>query len=106
MLYVQRDENGKITGLTVTPGENTEEASLTDQDVNEFLTASDPDMIRVLEDLIQVLISKNVITVEDLPETACDTNPSASSKRFRGHLTFMLVSSPIVFMSLLYPEIG
>jgi hypothetical protein len=70
MLYVQRDENGKITGLTVTPGENTEEASLTDQDVSEFLTASDPDMIRVLEDLIQILISKNVITFEDLPETA------------------------------------
>jgi len=70
MLYVQRDENGKITGLTVTPGENTEEANLTDQDVSEFLTASDPDMIRVLEDLIQVLVSKNVITFEDLPETA------------------------------------
>lgn len=70
MLYVQRDENGKITGLTVNPGENTEEASLTDQDVSEFLTASDPDMIRVLEDLIQVLINKNLITFEDLPETA------------------------------------
>ncbi|MBT8448517.1 MAG: hypothetical protein KJO69_02450 [Gammaproteobacteria bacterium] len=70
MLYVQRDENGKITGLTITPGENTEEASLTDQDVSEFLTASDPDMIRVLEDLIQILISKNVINFEDLPETA------------------------------------
>ena len=70
MLYVQRDENGKITGLTINPGENTEEASLTDQDVSEFLTASDPDMIRVLEDLIQILISKNVITFEDLPETA------------------------------------
>jgi len=70
MLYVQRDENGKIIGLTVTPGENTEEASLTDQDVSEFLSASDPDMIRVLEDLIQVLVNKNVITFEDLPETA------------------------------------
>ena len=70
MLYVQRDENGKITGLTLTPGENTEEASLTDQDVSEFLSASDPDMIRVLEDLIQVLINKNIISFEDLPETA------------------------------------
>ena len=70
MLYVQRDENGKIVGLTVNPGENTEEASLTDADVSEFLTASDPDMIRVLEDLIQVLINKNLITFEDLPETA------------------------------------
>ena len=70
MLYVQRDENGKITGLTITPGENTEEASLTDADVSEFLAASDPDMIRVLEDLIQVLINKNLITFEDLPETA------------------------------------
>jgi hypothetical protein len=70
MLYVQRDENGKIIGLTVTPGENTEEASLTDADVSEFLSASDPDMIRVLEDLIQLLVNKNLITFEELPETA------------------------------------
>ena len=39
-------------------------------ETKKFLSASDPDMIRVLEDLIQVLINKNLITFEDLPETA------------------------------------
>lgn len=70
MLYVQRDENGKITGLTLSPGENTEEASLTDADVSDFLNASDPDMVRVLEDLIELLVKKQLISLEELPETA------------------------------------
>ena len=70
MLYIQRDENGKITGLTLTPGENAEEASANDPDVTKFLTESDLDMARVLEDLIDVLVKKNVISVTDLPESA------------------------------------
>jgi len=70
MLYVQRDENGTITGLSLTPGDNAEEASLNDPDVRQFLSDSDVDMIRVLEDLIDVLVSKNLIHVTDLPESA------------------------------------
>ena len=70
MLYIQRDSNGKITGLTLEPGENVEEASLTDPDVRQFLTESDTDMIRVLEDLIDVLVNKNLISITDLPESA------------------------------------
>ena len=70
MLYVQRDDNGKIIGLTLNPGENSEEASLHDPDVRQFLSESDVDMARVLEDLIDVLVSKNIISVTDLPESA------------------------------------
>lgn len=70
MLYIQRDENGKITGLSLEPGDNAEEASLNDPDVRQFLSESDVDMIRVLEDLIEVLVKKNIISITDLPESA------------------------------------
>ena len=70
MLFVQRDETGKITGLSLNQGENGEEASLNDPDVRQFLSDSDIDMARVLEDLIEVLVNKNIISVTDLPESA------------------------------------
>jgi hypothetical protein len=70
MLYVQRDDNGNITGLTLTPGENAEAASLSDPEVRKFLTQSDADLIRVLEDVIDVLVDKNLMSVTDLPESA------------------------------------
>ena len=70
MLYIQRDANGKITGLTLEPGEKAEAASVNDPDVTEFLSESDIDMARVLEDLVDVLIQKNIISESDLPESA------------------------------------
>lgn len=70
MLYVQRDANGKIIGLTLAKGDSGEEASLTDPDVRQFLTESDVEMARVLEDLIDVLVGKNLISITDLPESA------------------------------------
>ncbi len=70
MLYVQRDENGKITGLSLEPGEHAEAASINDPDVTEFLSDSDVDMARVVEDLIEVLVQKNIISESDLPESA------------------------------------
>ena len=70
MLYVQRDEKGNIAGLTLTPGEKAETASLTDPEVRKFLTQSDADLIRVLEDVIDVLVDKNLMSVTDLPESA------------------------------------
>jgi len=71
MLYVVRNENGVVTGLSMTPsGETAEEASLSDPEVAAFLAESDSDLIRVLEDLIDVLVGKNVINITDLPESA------------------------------------
>ena len=70
MLYVQKDRDGNIIGLTQIPGENTEEASLSDPAVRAFLTQTDADMVRVLEDLIEVLVQKNVFSITDLPESA------------------------------------
>ena len=70
MLYVHRNANGKITGLSLEPGEKAEAASINDPDVKEFLAESDLDMARVLEDLIALLIKKNIITEDELPESA------------------------------------
>jgi hypothetical protein len=71
MLYVLRDENGKVSGLTMKPSdEKAEEASLSNPEVAEFLADSDFELIRVLEDLIDVLVNKNILNITDLPESA------------------------------------
>lgn len=71
MLYVQRDEKGKVIGLTMSASDETaEEASLTDPEVAGFLSDSDFGLIRVIEDLIDVLVDKNIMNITDLPESA------------------------------------
>jgi hypothetical protein len=84
MLYVERDDAGNIVALHTRPGNGAEEQkSLTDAEILEFLkvnTETDPGgqllsltdtgIIRVLEDLIDLLIRKNIILFTDLPEEA------------------------------------
>jgi len=71
MLYVLRDKDGNISGITTSAtGEKVEEASLSNPEVMEFLADSDFGLIRVIEDLVDVLVQKNVITITDLPEQA------------------------------------
>jgi hypothetical protein len=71
MLYVLRDNNGRVIGLTLTPtGETAEEANLSDPEVANFLSDSDFGLIRVIEDLIDVLVNKNIMNITDLPESA------------------------------------
>ena len=83
MPYVKRDENGKIIALLDAPdGETTEQISTTadeltdflsgsgDESVRAFLESTDKDLIRVLEDLINLLIAERIILFTDLPESA------------------------------------
>ncbi|MEJ2059481.1 MAG: hypothetical protein P8Y64_03185 [Gammaproteobacteria bacterium] len=84
MLYAERDEQGNITSLSHTPqSEQAEAVSLQEPAVTEFLTdkdnrqalhdllkATDADLARVTEDLIDVLVEKGVIMMTDLPEAA------------------------------------
>jgi len=84
MLYVKRDDSGAIIALTREPGNGQQEkASLLDDEVAEFLqqsgeidsmtnllAMSDSSMVRVIEDLIDLLIRKNIILFTDLPEQA------------------------------------
>ena len=70
MLYVERDEDGKVISVSMTKGENHEEANFSDPDVKAYLSETDTDMVRVLEDLIDVLVQKNIFSITDLPESA------------------------------------
>jgi hypothetical protein len=84
MLYVERDKDGKIIALHNNSDKNTgEEKSIMDREIldflndnvdtdqsTEFLSFSDMGIIRILEDLIELLIRKNIILFTELPEHA------------------------------------
>lgn len=84
MLYIKRNRSGVITALTSEPEDGRQEkASLLNDEVAEFvhqsgeidtvanlLSMSDSSMVRVIEDLIDLLIKKNIILFTELPEQA------------------------------------
>ena len=84
MLYIERDNDGNITALHNKPEKDTsEKKSIMDEEILEFLNRSvdtDPWMqllslsdigtIRILEDLIDLLIRKNIILFTELPAEA------------------------------------
>lgn len=80
MFYVQRDIEGQLLRVEAAPFEHYTEMLPADHaEIQEWfaddlvenslkqLKQSDLDMIRVLEDLIEVLTSKGVISITDLP---------------------------------------
>ena len=83
MFYVQRDAQGSLVRVEAEPyAEATETLPASHHDIQAWfsdelvenslkqLKQSDLEMIRVLDDLIQVLTSKGVIRVTDLPPAA------------------------------------
>ena len=82
MPYVKRHQNGSIASLAqIADDEHSEHIQPTAREVVEFLSEnkevgqsksalaeSDKDIARVTEDLIQLLISKNIILFTELPE--------------------------------------
>lgn len=83
MFYVQRDANGCLLRVEAAPfAEMQESLSADDHEVQAWfanhavehslvqLKQSDLEMIRVLEDLIHVLMTKGVIRITDLPPAA------------------------------------
>lgn len=80
MPYVQRDSNGAISAVSrrAQPGFD-EELEEGDGALQQFLASVGPDsdlartdleFVRVLEDLLEVLIAKNVLLFTELPEAA------------------------------------
>ncbi len=82
MLYAQRNAEGAIVAISTTPL-TAEEPEVGTAELLEFLRQAegsqpfvqifahlDNEMVRVLEDLIDVLVSKNVIVLTDLPADA------------------------------------
>lgn len=88
MPFVRTDTAGNVISLHREPtAEATERVAVNDPRVSAFLgreiagpdgefLSLDLDLIRVLEDLVDVLIERNVITFTDLP-------PAAQEKIFR-----------------------
>jgi hypothetical protein len=84
MLYVQRDADGKVSGVSVNPQGSAESPLPTDHpDVLEFLArhgdqaaaaaalaATDMNLARVVEDLVALLADRGVVLFTDLPAEA------------------------------------
>ena len=84
MLYVERNAEGKIVALHKQAGKTGLEQKISiDEEVIAFLegeakaealihalTVTDHDLIRIIEDLIDLLVKKNIIMYTELPAEA------------------------------------
>lgn len=83
MLYVARDDKGRINAVSRRQGPRTQEplpennpellaflSLLGEEKMRSALASSDADMGRITEDLLDVLVSRNIINFTDLPRTA------------------------------------
>ena len=86
MPYISRDDSGNITGVFDQPGAGTSEEIapdhpellrfLADQGlsspgaIRQILAESDLRMVRLVDDLVDLLIDKGVIKFTDLPQAA------------------------------------
>lgn len=81
MIYIQKDANNNIIDLDFSYQEGFEKTSIFDKKVKQFLNDSnnteiiklsilklDLDMVRITEDLIDVMIKKEQLLFTDLPE--------------------------------------
>lgn len=82
-MYIIRDPQGRISGLSLEPTETNEVADHNSPELREFLSKANPDQsaaeqmevldvasVRIIEDLVDVLIDKGAILFTDLPEQA------------------------------------
>lgn len=100
MLYVARDGNGRICEMYPMPMSNAKEAVAADNpEVLQFiherwqqneLDVLDKDFIRVIEDTIELLITKGLILFTDLPPKVQDKllrrKEVRQLKTFQGYL--------------------
>lgn len=81
MPYVMRNDEGRIVAVLSEQVEGSEMVSANDPDLGRFLAADSPEqraqrelmesdlgLIRVIEDLINVLVERGVIMFNDFPE--------------------------------------
>lgn len=105
MPYVQRDKNGEIVALwKEMSGIAAEFAAASDPEVEafvanrvprengEFSIASDLQMVRVIEDLINLLITKGLIVLTDLPVAVQNKLLQQRARRERLLGSFSIIS--------------
>ena len=101
MLYVERGSDGRITALRNTSSTETQEKkSMMDKEVIAFFNSTDSweqsmaisdfGTIRIIEDLIDLLVHKNIINFTELPEQA------QQRIRERKHLREKIVSQDLL----------
>lgn len=98
MIYVERNDAGEIVALHKSSTNSaTEQKELSDPEVLNFLEnhhdagpiktllhTTDTGMIRVIDDVVDLLVSKNIIKFTDLPEEA--QQKLLNRKQFRSDL--------------------
>lgn len=98
MVYIKRDKDGQICAIYNQENEeSTEQVDIDNPEVVEFLIHCDKDfqlkfvqsdlqLIRVLEDVIDILMDKNIITITDFPQPVIDKLLARQSfrKRYAG----------------------
>jgi len=99
MIYIHRNEHNKITDLKFSPVAGYEEqASLFDEEIKAFLKDAnnealiketlsnlDLEMVRVIEDMIDLFIDKGLMMFTDLPVPV--QNKLLFKRNIRNHLT-------------------
>jgi hypothetical protein len=83
MLYATRNSEGKISGITDIPSSSAEAIDKNHPDVREFFSShyedfspdsfldeSDIAIARILDDLVDLLVKKNIIMFTELPNAA------------------------------------
>ncbi|MEP4149387.1 MAG: hypothetical protein ABJL54_19360 [Halioglobus sp.] len=80
MPYIKRDEQGNVVAMSVVMADGFEEevagdspeltSFLSNQQAANTLDSTDQDFVRVLEDVVELLISKGIILFTDLPDSA------------------------------------
>jgi len=95
MIYIERNEDNQINNIYFAPAPGLEEISLHDPKLKDFIETApnseeiiqkvlhqlDLDMVRVIEDVIDILIDKNIMLFTDLPEAV--QNKILFKKRIR-----------------------
>ena len=69
-VFIVRDAKGAIASLSATSTDDAVAASIDDPEVQEFLRNLDVDLVRVLEDVVDLLVGRGVFRFTDLPESA------------------------------------
>lgn len=111
MLYVERNSDGEIVSVRRDPGgsEMEQKQSIDDEilmflskngskdSILHLLSKMDVSIIRILEDLIDLLVDKNIIMFSELPEQAREKLRNRKHLRDRmGRATFIVEDSDIL----------
>jgi hypothetical protein len=69
-VFIVRDRDGNVSRLSAEAVDGAVPASIDDPEVRAFLRELDVDLVRVLEDVIDLLVGRGVFRFTDLPPSA------------------------------------